>query len=79
MLDFKSIGTPLVVCIALLTMSGCDEARQSTRQALDQAAESAKSVIDKTNEVAQQALDEAMGPADTSRQSTEDTRDTQDI
>ncbi|AMA45351.1 hypothetical protein ACI2KE_05405 [Pseudomonas monteilii] len=79
MLDFKSIGTPLVLSIALLTISGCDEARQSTRQALDQAAESAKSVIDKTNDVAQQALDEALGPADAPRQPAEDTRDTQGI
>jgi hypothetical protein len=79
MLDFKSIGTPLVLSIALLAMSGCDEARQSSRQALDQAAESAKSVIDQTHDVAQQALDEAMGPADTPRQPVEDTRDTQDI
>ncbi|MFR0672125.1 hypothetical protein ACLUUI_03670 [Enterobacterales bacterium AW_CKDN230030176-1A_HGKHYDSX7] len=79
MLDFKSIGTPLVLSIALLAMSGCDDARQSTRQALDQAAESAKSFIDKTHDVAQQALDDAIGPAETPRQPAEDTRGTQDI
>lgn len=61
MLQFKSIGTPLVVLLALFAMSGCDQAEKSAQQMLNQAAESAKQAIDKTNDAAQQALSDATG------------------
>ncbi|MNC78284.1 hypothetical protein D3C75_1304540 [compost metagenome] len=61
MLYLKSIGTPLVLLLALLTMSGCEQAEKSAQQMLNQAAESAKQAIDQTNEAAQQALSEATG------------------
>ncbi|CAK9888561.1 MULTISPECIES: hypothetical protein [Pseudomonas] len=61
MLHFKSIGTPLVLLLALMAMSGCEQAEKSAQQMLNQAAESAKEAIDKTNEAAQQALSEATG------------------
>ncbi|NBA95577.1 hypothetical protein [Pseudomonas sp. R5(2019)] len=59
MIEFKSIGTPLVLVVALLAITGCDQAEKSAQQMLNQAAESAKQAIDKTNEAAQQALHEA--------------------
>lgn len=52
MLQLKSIGTPLVLALALLAMSGCDQAEKSAQQMLDQAAETAKQAIDKTNDAA---------------------------
>lgn len=61
MLYFKSIGTPLVLVLALFAMSGCDQAEKSAQQMLNQAAETAKEAIDKTNDAAQQALSEATG------------------
>lgn len=61
MLHLKSIGTPLVLLLALFAMSGCEQAEKSAQQMLNQAAESAKEAIDKTNEAAQQALSEATG------------------
>ncbi|MBK5000051.1 hypothetical protein IAE37_002327 [Pseudomonas sp. S31] len=61
MLHLKSIGTPLVLALALLSLAGCDQAEKSAQQMLDQAAESAKQAIDKTNEAAQQALGDAIG------------------
>ncbi|MCO7519399.1 MULTISPECIES: hypothetical protein [unclassified Pseudomonas] len=61
MLHFKSIGTPLVLALALFAMSGCEQAEKSAQQMLDQAAQTAKQAIDKTNETAQQALSEAIG------------------
>lgn len=61
MLYFKSIGTPLVMALALLAMSGCEQAEKSAQQMLNQAAQSAKEAIDKTNDAAQQALSDATG------------------
>jgi len=61
MLHLKSIGTPLVLALALFTMAGCDQAEKSAQQMLDQAAQSAKQAIDDTNKAAQQALNDAMG------------------
>ncbi|MFJ4387812.1 hypothetical protein ACIP02_26255 [Pseudomonas sp. NPDC089408] len=61
MLYFKSIGTPLVLALALFTLSGCDQAEKSAQQMLDQAAQSAKQAIDDTNKAAQQALSDAIG------------------
>ena len=61
MLYFKSIGTPLVMALALLAMSGCEQAEKSAQQVLNQAAQSAKEAIDKTNDAAQQALSDATG------------------
>lgn len=61
MLYLKSIGTPLVLALALFAMSGCDQAEKSAQQMLNQAAESAKQAIDDTNKAAQQALSEATG------------------
>ncbi|NIF27037.1 hypothetical protein F3J44_11735 [Pantoea sp. Tr-811] len=61
MLHLKSIGTPLVLALALLGLAGCDQAEKSAQQMLDQAAQSAKQAIDDTNKAAQQALSDAMG------------------
>ncbi|AGZ35944.1 hypothetical protein C4Q28_10450 [Pseudomonas sp. SWI6] len=79
MLQLKSIGTPLVLVLALFAMSGCDQAEKSAQQMLDQAAESAKQAIDKTNEAAQQALHEAIGSEGHKPKSTEPDAKTQDI
>lgn len=62
MLQFKSIGTPLVLALALFSLAGCDQAEKSAQQMLNQAAESAKQAIDKTNEAAQQALSDTLHP-----------------
>ena len=59
MIEFKSIGTPLVLVAAMLAASGCDQAEKSAQNMLNQAAESAKQAIDDTNKAAQQALHEA--------------------
>lgn len=61
MLQFKSIGTPLVLALALFALTGCEQAEKSAQQMLDQAAQSAKQAIDDTNKAAQQALSEAIG------------------
>ncbi|MCO7516479.1 hypothetical protein NJF44_16265 [Pseudomonas guariconensis] len=79
MLQLKSIGTPLVLVLALFTMAGCDQAEKSAQQMLDQAAESAKQAIDKTNDAAQQALSEALGSQGEKPQADEGQRKTQDI
>lgn len=52
MLQLKSIGTPLVLALALFTLAGCDQAEKSAQQMLDQAAQSAKQAIDDTNKAA---------------------------
>lgn len=80
MLHFKSIGTPLVVVLAALTMSGCEQAEKSAQLMLDQAAESAKQAIDETNKAAQQALSETLGtePGKALRSADEE-HETQDI
>ncbi|MDZ3992892.1 hypothetical protein [Pseudomonas sp. Teo4] len=79
MLQLKSIGTPLVLVLALFAMTGCDQAEKSAQQMLDQAAESAKQAIDKTNEAAQQALHEAIGSEGQKPKDAERTEKTQDI
>lgn len=61
MLQLKSIGTPLVLALALFALAGCDQAEKSAQQMLDQAAKSAKQAIDDTNKAAQQALSDAIG------------------
>ena len=61
MLQLKSIGTPLVLALALFTLAGCDQAEKSAQQMLNQAAQSAKEAIDKTNDAAQLALSDATG------------------
>ena len=61
MLHLKSIGTPLVLALALFALAGCDQAEKSAQQMLDQAAQSAKQAIDDTHKAAQQALSEAIG------------------
>ncbi|MFJ4068140.1 hypothetical protein ACIPW4_22970 [Pseudomonas sp. NPDC089996] len=61
MLQLKSIGTPLVLALALFALAGCDQAEKSAQQMLDQAAQSAKQAIDDTNKAAQQALSDAIG------------------
>lgn len=78
MLQLKSIGTPLVLALALFAMSGCDQAEKSAQQMLDQAAQSAKQAIDKTNEAAQQALSDAVG-SEGKAKAEDDKKDTQDI
>ncbi len=81
MLQFKSIGTPLVlVLLALLSLTGCNQAETSAQQLLDQAAESAKQAIDQTNKAAQQALNDAIGTeGERSSANADDQRATQDI
>lgn len=79
MLQLKSIGTPLVLVLALFAMTGCDQAEKSAQQMLDQAAESAKQAIDKTNEAAQQALHEAIGSEGQKPKGAEHGEKTQDI
>lgn len=61
MLQLKSIGTPLVLALALLSVAGCDQAEKSAQQMLDQAAKSANQAIDDTNKAAQEALSDAIG------------------
>ncbi len=73
MLHIKSIGTPLVLVLALFAMSGCEQAEKSAQQVLNQAAESAKEAIDKTNEAAQQALSEATGSEKSEKEQSKDT------
>ncbi|MDF0731662.1 hypothetical protein P0Y43_13160 [Pseudomonas entomophila] len=79
MLQLKSIGTPLVLALALFAMAGCDQAEKSAQQMLDQAAESAKQAIDKTNEAAQQALSDAIGNDGQKAKDSDDKNTTQDI
>lgn len=79
MLQLKSIGTPLVLALALFSLAGCDQAEKTAQQMLDQAAESAKQAIDKTNEAAQQALSEAIGSEGAKPKAAEEKSDTQDI
>lgn len=80
MLQLKSIGTPLVLTLALFTLAGCDQAEKSAQQMLDQAAESAKKAIDSTNQAAQQALNEAIGgEGESSSKPSDDKSKTQDI
>ncbi|QXH37562.1 hypothetical protein [Pseudomonas muyukensis] len=79
MLHFKSIGTPLVLALALFAMSGCEQAEKSAQQMLDQAAQTAKQAIDKTNESAQQALSEAIGSDGDKTKADDAKTDTQDI
>ena len=73
MLDLKSIGTPLVLVLALFAISGCDQAEKSAQQMLNQAAESAKQAIDDTNKAAQQALSEATGSPAAKKEDGKDT------
>ena len=73
MLHLKSIGTPLVLVLALFAMSGCDQAEKSAQQMLNQAAETAKQAIDDTNKAAQQALSEATGSPSAKKDDDKDT------
>ncbi|MBF8780936.1 hypothetical protein IV505_14545 [Pseudomonas fulva] len=79
MFHFKSIGTPLVLTLALVATVGCDQAEQSARQMIDQAAESARQAIDETHQAAQQTLSEAIGAPDRQDKDTDQPGDTQDI
>ncbi|AGN79628.1 putative lipoprotein [Pseudomonas putida] len=79
MLQFKSIGTPLVLALALFTLAGCDQAEKSAQQMLDQAAQSAKQAIDDTNKAAQQALNEAIGGEAQQPEDADKKKDTQEI
>ncbi|MBF8746944.1 MULTISPECIES: hypothetical protein [Pseudomonas putida group] len=79
MLHLKSIGTPLVLALALFSLAGCDQAEKSAQQMLDQAAETAKQAIDKTNDAAQQALSDAIGNDGTKAKAAEPEARTQDI
>ena len=79
MLQFKSIGTPLVLALALFSLAGCDQAEKSAQQMLNQAAESAKQAIDKTNEAAQQALSDTLHSEGTQPKVVENEDKTQGI
>jgi len=79
MLQFKSIGTPLVLALALFTLAGCDQAEKSAQQMLDQAAKSAKQAIDDTNKAAQNALSDAIGTEGRKPEGDDQQDKTQDI
>jgi len=79
MLQFKSIGTPLVLALALFALAGCEQAEKSAQQMLDQAAQSAKQAIDDTNKAAQQALSEAIGSEGRAAEDADKHKDTQEI
>ncbi|MFJ2982304.1 MULTISPECIES: hypothetical protein [unclassified Pseudomonas] len=79
MLQLKSIGTPLVLALALLSLAGCDQAEKSAQQMLDQAAKSAKQAIDDTNKAAQEALSDAIGTEGQKPKDAEPQGKTQDI
>ncbi|MGS7252484.1 hypothetical protein ACQ7NP_15330 [Pseudomonas anuradhapurensis] len=79
MLQFKSIGTPLVLALALFALAGCEQAEKSAQQMLDQAAQSAKQAIDDTNKAAQQALSEAIGREGHGPEDADKHKDTQEI
>ena len=79
MLQLKSIGTPLILALVLLTTAGCDQAEQSAQRVLDQAAKSARQAIDKTHETAQQALNDTLGGQPPKPENHQDKHDTQDI
>ncbi|WDY59769.1 hypothetical protein [Pseudomonas sp. PSKL.D1] len=79
MLQLKSIGTPLVLALALFSLAGCDQAEKSAQKMLDQAAESAKEAIDDTNKAAQQALSDAIGIEGEKAKDAEQKDKTQDI
>ncbi|MFJ4153404.1 hypothetical protein ACIPZF_01140 [Pseudomonas sp. NPDC089752] len=79
MLQFKSIGTPLVLALALFSLAGCDQAEKSAQQMLDQAAKSAKQAIDDTNKAAQDALSDAIGTEGQKAKDAEPQEKTQDI
>lgn len=79
MLQFKSIGTPLVMLLAALAMTGCEQAEKSAQQVLDQAAESARQAIDDTSKAAQQALNDTLGVEPVKPRKADDENQTQDI
>ena len=79
MLQLKSIGTPLVLALALFTLAGCDQAEKSAQQMLGQAAKSAKQAIDDTNKAAQEALSDAIGSEGQKPKDAEPQEKTQDI
>ena len=79
MLQLKSIGTPLVLALALFTLAGCDQAEKSAQQMLDQPAQSPKQAIDDTNKAAQQALSEAIGKGGHTPEDADKKKDTQEI
>ena len=79
MLQLKSIGTPLVLALALFALAGCEQAEKSAQQMLDQAAQSAKQAIDDTNKAAQQALSEAIGNEGHTPKDADKKEETQEI
>ncbi|HAL69535.1 MAG TPA: hypothetical protein DCP84_17910 [Pseudomonas sp.] len=79
MLYFKSMGTALVMGMALIVLAGCDQAEKSAQQVFDQAAKSAQQVIEQTNQAAQQALSDALGPEKQEPEQDDTASKTQDI
>ncbi len=57
----KKTGAVALLAVALLMMSGCDQAEKAAQQMLSKTAESAKQAIDDTHKAAEQALNEATG------------------
>ena len=57
----KKTGAAAFLAVALLMMSGCDQAEKAAQQMLSKTAESAKQAIDDTHKAAEQALNEATG------------------
>ena len=57
----KQLGVPALLAVAMLLMSGCDQAEKSAQQLLGKATESAKQAIDDTHKAADQAISDATG------------------
>lgn len=57
----KKTGAVALLAVALLMMSGCDQAEKAAQHMLSKTAESAKQAIDDTHKAAEQALSDATG------------------
>ena len=60
-MTIKKTGAVALLAVALLMMSGCDQAEKAAQHMLSKTAESAKQAIDDTHKAAEQALSEATG------------------
>ena len=60
-MTMRKRGVATLLAIAVLLMSGCDQAEKAAQQMLSKTAESAKQAIDDTHKAAEQALNEATG------------------
>lgn len=60
-MKLQSLGAASLLALAVLGLSGCDQAEKSAQQLMGKAAESAKQAIDDTHKAAEQALSDATG------------------